>query len=321
MTVRRTVLLLSAGVTTAVNVMAALRASARYAVRVVAADMDEWAPGLYLADAAYRVPRQSAPDYVDRVLSICRAEGVDLLIPLHSGEMELIARHRAVIEAAGVRLVLPDPDVIALCNDKRRFLDILEAEGFPVPARMSPDATRYPAFARAVTGSGSTAAARLAGPEDLAAFQARHPDCLVQEYVDWPEVTVDGFVSREGALIAAVPRLRLKTRGGQAVVARTVAAPVVEETVRRLLCVLGLRGACNVQLFLRDGAVKVIEVNPRLAAGGLPLAVHAGANIPELMLREADGETLAPVSWRPDVTMVRYPTEVFFDAGQLPRLL
>ena len=40
--------------------------------RIVAADLSELAPALYVADAHYLVPRIDDPSYLDTILSICR---------------------------------------------------------------------------------------------------------------------------------------------------------------------------------------------------------------------------------------------------------
>ena len=42
-------------------------------------------------------------------------------------------------------------------------------------------------------------------------------------------------------------------------------------------------GACNVQVF-RKNQYKFIEMNPRFAAGGLPLATELGINIQNWLL-------------------------------------
>jgi carbamoyl-phosphate synthase large subunit len=123
---------------------------------------------------------------------------------------------------------------------------------------------------------------------------------------------VDCFVSRAGVLVGCVPRYRLKVKDGKSMVAVTADRPRLRAAVEALLARLAYRGACNVQVFEEpDGRVQFVEVNPRLAAGGLPLATEAGVNIPELMLREADGEVLGPVATEAGVRMIRYLSEVF----------
>ena len=45
--------------------------------RVIATDCSNLAPAVYEADAFYLVPRITAPDYLDRILAICKKEKID----------------------------------------------------------------------------------------------------------------------------------------------------------------------------------------------------------------------------------------------------
>jgi carbamoyl-phosphate synthase large subunit len=50
--------------------------------RVLAADMDQYAVGLYLADAGFVIPAGKSPDFLQVIRHICWQEGVDVLVPL-----------------------------------------------------------------------------------------------------------------------------------------------------------------------------------------------------------------------------------------------
>jgi len=74
-----------------------------------------------------------------------------------------------------------------------------------------------------------------------------------------------------------------------------------------------LIGPANVQGFVDgDGGVVIHEVNPRFS-GGLPLSLHAGADLVEEYLRAIMGVPVRPerLIARPGVTMLRYFCEVF----------
>ena len=310
----RTVLVTAAGTATAVNVISALRRSDRYRVRVVAVDADPDAAGLYLADAHSLVPPSDDAAYIECVRNVCLQHGVDFAFPLHSSEIVPFAAARSLLAASGVSTVLPDAKVAALCADKRAFADYMAASGLPHPRTYRRDSTdfEFPVFVKARSGSSGKGAGVASDPTELEVLRRHHQECIVQEVINLPELTVDCFISRAGVLVGCVPRYRLRVKDGKSMVALTAARPVVSTAVADLLLRLGYRGACNVQVFERlDGSVCFVEVNPRLAAGGLPLATEAGVNIPELMLRDSDGEELQPVPFEPGVRMMRYLSEVF----------
>ena len=71
----------------------------------------------------------------------------------------------------------------------------------------------------------------------------------------------------------------------------TVADGDIRDAAREAIDRLGLRGAVTLQ-YLRDtesGRLMLMEINPRLG-GGVVCSIHAGADIPTMILTEACGE-------------------------------
>jgi carbamoyl-phosphate synthase large subunit len=93
-----------------------------------------------------------------------------------------------------------------------------------------------------------------------------------------------------------------------------VAAREVEDVVRRLAPALGTVGLINVQLAVSDGAVYVLEANPR-ASRTVPFASKAtGVNLVEAACRLAAGAKLAGLALPPE----RPPAQVSVKAAVLP---
>ncbi len=59
------------------------------------------------------------------------------------------------------------------------------------------------------------------------------------------------------------------------------------------------------------GRLLLMEINPRLG-GGCVCSVHAGADIPSLIIGEALGEKLSSLSALAGVEISRYPAETVF---------
>lgn len=309
------VLLTSAGTATAINVIRALRSSTRFDAHIVAVDQDPLAAGLYLADARDTVPSAKAPDYIERIAAVCRAHEVDFVFPLHSTEIPIFAEQRVALAECGIGVCVPDAAVARLCNEKDLFLAFLAKAGFAFPRTFAraDEVADFPVFVKPRKGSSSSGTMKVLDRTALAERVRAGDDIVIQEFVDWPELTVDCFVERNGTLVGCVPRYRRRVKDGKSMVAETADAPDVVDAVERLLAAIGMRGPCNVQLFRRErGEIRFVEINPRLAAGGLPLATHVGTNIPELMLREFHGESLSErIPFAPGVVMIRYLTELF----------
>lgn len=313
------VLLTSAGVATASNVMDALRSDLGLSGRIVAVDMDPYAAGLHRADVKALCPPCSAPGYIDTILDICSKENVSFVFPLYSGEIHLFCRAASRFSEIGVNLMLPPLETVRLCTDKRSFFEFLESEGFSFPATYEPVANkdfRFPLFIKPPSGSGSKNTHRIDDAEDLAFYLKKHPDSILQDFIPGTEYTVDCLVDK-GRLLACIPRVRVVVRDGKTMVGRTVDHPLLRAETARLLSALGMHGPCNVQFMeTPEGKLFIIEVNPRLAAGGLPLSVRAGANIPAMMARLALGETVNPVEdYRRGLVMARYLSDIFMVDG------
>jgi carbamoyl-phosphate synthase large subunit len=110
-----------------------------------------------------------------------------------------------------------------------------------------------------------------------------------------------------------VPRWRLETKAGISTKGLTFSDPDVEIAAMHALKAVGLIGPANVQGFVTDdGRVVVVEINPRFS-GGLPLSLHAGADLVGEYLRAILGERVRPerLVAQPGVVMRRYFEEVF----------
>ena len=82
--------------------------------------------------------------------------------------------------------------------------------------------------------------------------------------------------------------------------------------IKKLLEDLDYQGPCNVQIFKNKDNLKLIEINPRMSAGGLLLTLEAGINIPELMLRDYYyGLKNILLDFKPNIYMYKITNEIF----------
>ncbi len=106
--------------------------------RVLAADLNpELSAACQEADAAFALPRCTAPDFVPSLLELCRSEQVGLLIPTIDTELAVLSQHRSDFAAGGTRVVVSAPDVVALATDKLATAHRLRVAGIPTPRTLS----------------------------------------------------------------------------------------------------------------------------------------------------------------------------------------
>ena len=145
-------------------------------------------------------------------------------------------------------------------------------------------------------------------------LRVRHP--IVQEFVEGVEHTLDVYTGFDGSPRCVVPRRRMEVRTGEVSKALIVKNPAIMEIGRDVAEVLKeCRGVVTVQCMVtRRDRICVIEINPRFG-GGVPLAIHAGADFPKWMIAQLIGRKphINPTGFRDDVAMLRFDDSVFVE--------
>ncbi|MGR6966268.1 ATP-grasp domain-containing protein [Geodermatophilus sp. URMC 61] len=283
--------------------------------RVVAGDADVAAAGGALAHTAVVLPRGDHPRFVDALLGVCVAYGVDALVSTVAEELPHLAAGAGRLAAAGVATWLPDVAAVDVCCDKAAFARAMAAAGVPHPvtAASADEVAGVPGpwVVKPLAGRGSRGV-RLLDDRALVVEALRADDGLIaQTRLTGREFTADALVDRDGAVRVVVPRWREETRAGISVKGRTFASDAVTRVVSGALAAVQLTGPANVQGFVADdGTATVMEINPRFS-GGLPLTLAAGADVVSAYLAGVRGEPLPELSSRPGVAMSRYFAETY----------
>lgn len=285
--------------------------------RVVAADADPAAAGGALATVGVTVPRGDHPRFVDALLGVAAAHGADALVSTVAEELPQLTAGAGRLAAAGIASWLPALAAVDLCCDKGAFAERMAAAGVPHPATATAAdalaAVPGPWVVKPRAGRGSRGVRLLDERAEVAAALRDGADLIAQTRLAGQEFTADALVDRDGGLRVVVPRWREETKAGISVKGRTFTSAAVTTVVAGALSAVGLTGPANVQGFVADdGAVTVVEINPRFS-GGLPLTLAAGADVVAAYLagvREPHAP-LPDLSFRPGVSMSRYFAETY----------
>ena len=284
--------------------------------RVVAVDCDPAAVGFHFADAAHCVPRVGAPGYLTRMLEICRAEGVDQLLPALDEELVLCARNRARFEALGTRLLVSRPEALQICTDKLKTYQLFRELGLPTPATVTAADYRegalegFPLVVKPRSGRGGTGVHVVRNHREAAFFASYVADAVVQEHCPGDEYTIDVLAEPEGEVRICSPRRRLAVDSGISSRGATEWREELLAPVRRLTRALGLVGPVNIQCFIAE-APRFTEINARLAGTAI-LSQAAGVPYFQGILGMARGRPVEPwLKPAAPVVMFRYWEELF----------
>jgi carbamoyl-phosphate synthase large subunit len=253
-------------------------------------------------------------DLYEHLHEVCAANNISVLVPFVDAAVGVAAEYvqRYPGEAfapTGTR------DRAELMFDKVAAAAEFERLGLPIPKTYHAGDPCLRLIAKPRHGSASQGIRTINSIDQLDDVLAHSADYLIQERIDnRRELTVDCYVStHSGHITAVVPRVRDEVSGGEVSRTTVLHYPEAEALVRRTLQATGLRGAVTVQLIndLDDGRLMIMEINPRLG-GGAVAAVHAGADLPAMILSEATGREPEACTDHADITVARYLDEAVF---------
>lgn len=304
--------------------------------RVLAGDMNANAYGKALADGFFLMP--SSDDevaYLSAILKVCLEESVDVILPITTRELGVLARHKDTLAAEGVRVVVSGSTSIDIANDKGKSADFAQKLGLPVPRfKVVRDLEEFqtcvidmqlgvdklcfkPVLGNGSRGFGIVVKEVVAGeflqakagvlPMTLAEWSQRlggdglfEVPLMICDFLPGIEYSVDMLCSG-GKTLFCVPRTRDKMIGGISVAGRLDRNFGLIAFCIQLAQALELDGPIGMQWREdSEGTPRLLEINPRLQGTTSALAL-AGINLPVQAVRLAMGEALssssADVAW------------------------
>jgi carbamoyl-phosphate synthase large subunit len=285
-------------------------------------DTTELSPAFQLCDKGFLVSPIVHPDYIKQLLTIVKTNRVKLLVPTIDTDLLVLAQNKPKFAELGCFVLVSKPDVVEICQDKRRTHKFLVANGFDAPDTISPRAAlslkkiSWPCLLKPWDGAAGKNVVVVNDRKELALFARRIPNAVCQEVIVGTEYTCDVYVDLDMNVRCVVPRKRIEIRAGEVSKGQVVKKEKIMKTVAELVRTLKAGpGVITVQCFLQqNGSIVFSEINPRFG-GGAPLAIKAGANFPKWILQELLGKNphIKFAGFRDGLTMLRYDAEVWVE--------
>ncbi|MDE5785964.1 MAG: ATP-grasp domain-containing protein [Duncaniella sp.] len=256
--------------------------------------------------------RWTDPDFFRHLETVVKDYGITMLLPFVDGAIAPAAAFAS--SHPDVSCPVSSSDVAEIFFDKQLSAEAFEKAGIAIPSTWHPgDAPEFPLIAKPRRGSASKGIEVIECEADFSRILPHAEDYHIQSFIAGAtEITVDCYVSAGGDILTVSPRIRLETAGGEAVRTVTIDSPEAVALARLTLTAMNLRGAVTIQMLKdSDGRYMIMEINPRLG-GGVVASVHAGADIPALIVEEWAGLPLMPQYPKPGVMTVRYLEDIAF---------
>lgn len=299
-------------------------------IRVIGLVYENLEPGIYmenLCDRVYQVPYPSSgsDELLERIEYIHKQEHIDVLIPNFDAELFSFMKNEKRLNDLGISTFLPSFEQF-----KEREKDKLSEFGIKynvkVPESLNLGSVdqineiekkfKYPVM---VKGQFYDAYKAFNKEQVKQAFQKISAKwglpVIIQEFVIGTEVNVVALGDGFGNTIAAVPmRKQYITDKGKAWGGITLADEKMMQLTHNLIRNTKWKGGMELELIKTNGSeYNLVEINPRIPAW-VYLAVGAGQNIPEALIKLALGIEVSPMKkYKVGKMFVRYSYDMIVD--------
>ncbi|MBK8443063.1 MAG: ATP-grasp domain-containing protein [Sphingobacteriales bacterium] len=273
--------------------------------RIVGTSNTPWTTGLKRCDASYIMPDIANEElYIQKVLEVCRIENITAILSFYDDDVEILSKHLNEFERIGVFPILPKHHISTLCFDKYKSFNFLTEHKFYTPFTVNSLEAAYNAIAdgylqfpliiKPQFGFGSKNVFTVYNIEQMPSlFHYDSDPMIIQNKISGTEYCLDIFNNKEGEVISVVCKQKLAMRAGEVDQSVTVYSDLLFEEGKRLGKAVGHIGPLDVDIFVRDNKVYIIELNPRFG-GAYPISHEAGANFIQLVIDMVNGKKLNP---------------------------
>ena len=144
---------------------------------VIATDMSDIAPAIYVADKFYQVPKITENGYINTIFDICKKEHIAAVLSLIDPELSLLAGNQSKFADIGVTVIGSNYNLCEMCLDKMQMYKWLVEHGYKT-ARSYIDKKKfyqdvesgkisYPVFVKPISGSSSIAICKVEDKESV----------------------------------------------------------------------------------------------------------------------------------------------------------
>ena len=315
-----------------VPVIRGLKDSDLFDFRIIGLAYENLEPGIYMEgmlDKTYLIPYPSegTEAFLERIEYIHSKEKLDVIIPNFDAELFTFMKSSDRMKDLGINTFLPTLDQYEE-RSKSRLAEYGKKYGVNVPESkdvlshadiLSIDKDKSFEYPLMVKGKFYDAYVAYNSEQIRSHYNKISAKwgvpVIIQEFVRGTEVNVVALGDGKGNTIAAVPmRKQYITDKGKAWGGITIDDPKMLDLTHKIIRETKWKGGMELELIrTNDNKYYIIEINPRIPAW-VYLAVGAGQNIPEALVRLALDEEVTPYTdYKKGLMFVRYSYDIICD--------
>ncbi len=309
-------------------------------------------PAFIDADCYAVAPLSYDSEYIPFLLDYSLKNNISLIVSLLDTDLAVLSNHKATFKEHGIEMVISDPTVVSVCNDKYETFQFLCTNGFDAPKTycdlgilktdLKNDRIHFPLMVKPRWGTGSISVnkansiqeleflysmARETALSSFLKYESRKNAgaCVVmQEYISGEEYGVDIVNDLKGNYCSSIIKRKLVMRSGETDCAITTHNECIEDLGLHVSNKLRHIGNLDVDVIVTDSGPYIIDMNARFG-GGYPFSHVAGANVPRAIIRwllhkEVPTEMISAepgILAQKNIEIVRYSEEIKELEGKL----
>lgn len=268
-------------------------------------------PAFQEADYSIVTPLIYDQEYIPFLLSYCEKHEIDILISLFDIDLPVLSESKEKFADIGTKVIVSEPKVIKVCNDKFLTNKFLIEHGFNTPRTYnSLEETRvaiqnkelkFPVIIKPRWGMGSIGVYQADNENELEVFYTKTVNNIRNSYLKFESnkklsesvIVQETLIGQEYGLDIindlnknyqnTIVKQKYAMRSGETDCAKVENNPILSDIGKKLSSALGHVGNLDVDVFMTDNQPCILEINARFG-GGYPFSHIAGVNLPKAII-------------------------------------
>lgn len=281
---------------------------------------DDKTVAFHYADKSIISPLIYDDNYIPFLLDYCKENKIDILLSLFDIDLLVLARNKQKFADIGTRVIVSEPELIGICNDKWKTYLFLKENGFNVPKTylslqqviraIDSGELSYPIIVKPRFGCGSIALSIAEDEMALLYYFRRNTRTISRSYLKYESAAVaedeqiiyqeclqgqeygaDIINDLSGRYQSTIIKKKIAMRAGETDIAELVDLPVIKNECERLGTLTKHIANMDCDVFLVNGKPYILEMNARFG-GGYPFSHIGGCNLPKALIEWCSGENV-----------------------------
>lgn len=256
-------------------------------------DNSPYASAFQYCDQVVLLPRVNDPRYSEKLLTLCRENHIDMVVPLIDPELEVFAACYKKFSDNGIMMVVSPYKTVEITLDKYATYVHAKQAGIAVPETVTSieDALKlisarkitWPVMVKPRKGSASAHITPCNNEDELRLAFLNCPEPMIQQFLPGEEYGYDLFCDRNFKPISVFCKRKLAMRAGETDKAVSTDDENLIELGLKIAQAFQIFGPADVDVKTGKDGPMLLEINPRFG-GGYPCSHLCGANFPAKLL-------------------------------------